>query len=101
GYMVAGQTVYYIDPNFNLTALGTIPAGTSIISMTDNGTTVLAVDGTTAGYTIDTQSKAFATISDPNFLGGNLVSYIRTVFAVNKPGSKEFYISGSNALTWN
>jgi hypothetical protein len=60
--MVAGQTVYYIDPNFTLTALGTIAPGTSIVSMADNGTTVLLVDGTTAGYTIDIQSKAMAPI---------------------------------------
>lgn len=101
GYMVAGQTVYYIDPNFNLTALGTIAAGTSIISMSDNGTTILLLDGTTAGYTIDIQSRAFATINDVAFFGGNWVNYIRTVFAINRPGTREFYISGSNALTWD
>src|SRR2546430_11667531 len=36
GYMVAGQIVYYIDPNFALTALGTIAPGTSIVSMADH-----------------------------------------------------------------
>lgn len=101
GYMVAGQTVYYVDPSFNLTALGTIAAGTSIVSMSDNGTTVLLVDGTTAGYTIDIQSKAFSTISDPAFYGGNWVNYIRTFFALNRPGTNQFYISGSNAVTWD
>jgi hypothetical protein len=84
-YAVAGQTVYYIDPNFNFNALGTIAPGTSIVSMADNATTVLMVDGTTAGYTIDVQSKAFATISDPAFYGGNWVNYVRTVFAINRP----------------
>lgn len=101
GYMVAGQTVYYIDPNFNLVALGTIAAGTSIVSMSDNGTTILLVDGTTAGYTIDIQSKAFSTISDPAFYGGNWVNYVRTFFVLNRPGTNEFYISGSNAVTWD
>src|SRR6185312_4204068 len=101
GYMVAGQTVYYIDPNFNLQALGIIAPGTSIISMADNGVNILFVDGTTAGYTIDIQSKAMAAISDPNFSGGNWVNYIRTVFALNHPGTREFYTSGSNAVTWD
>jgi hypothetical protein len=99
--MVAGQSVYYIDPNFNLNAIGTIAAGTSIISMADNGTTILLVDGTTAGYTIDIQSKAFASVNDVAFYGGNWVNYIRTVFAINRPGTREFYISGSNAVTWD
>lgn len=101
GYMVAGQTVYYIDPSFNLQTLGLIAAGTSIVSMADNGDTVLIVDGTTAGYTIDIQSKIMGTISDPAFYGGNWVNYIRTVFAINRPGTKQFYISGSNAVTWD
>jgi hypothetical protein len=101
GYMVAGQTVYYIDPSFTLTALGTIAPGKSIVSMADNGETVLLVDGTTAGYTIDIQSRAMAPIVDAAFYGGNWVNYIRTVFAINRPGTKQFYISGSNAVTWD
>jgi hypothetical protein len=101
GYMVAGQTVYYIDPSFALVAIGTIAPGTSIVSMADNGVTILFVDGTTAGYTIDIQSKAMATVNDVAFFGGNWVNYIRTVFAINRPGTREFYISGSNAVTWD
>lgn len=102
GYMVAGQTVYYIDPSFVLTALGTIAPGTSIVSMSDNGTTILMVDGNAnAGYTIDIASKSFGSISDPAFYGGNRVDYIRTVFVINRPGTKQFYISGSNAVTWD
>jgi hypothetical protein len=100
-YAVAGQNVYYIDPNFTFNAIGLIAAGTSIISMSDNGTTILLLDGTTAGYTIDIQSRAFSTISDVAFFGGNFVSYIRTVFAINRPGTREFYISGSNAITFD
>ncbi|PSA83244.1 hypothetical protein BT093_11835, partial [Corynebacterium diphtheriae] len=88
-----GQNVYYIDPSFNLTLLGSLAAGTSIVSMSDNGTTVLVVDGTTAGYTIDIQSRAFTTISDPAFYGGNWVNYIRTFFVLNRPNTNEFYIS--------
>lgn len=101
GYMVAGAVVYYIDPSFNLVAIGTIAAGTSIVSMSDNGTTIILVDGTTSGYTIDVQSKAFAAISDPAFYGGTWVNYVRTFFTLNRPGTNEFYISGSNATTWD
>lgn len=101
GYMVAGQTVYYIDPSFNLTALGTIAPGTSIVSMSDNGQTVLLIDGTTAGYTIDIASKGMAPIVDAAFYGGSWVSYIRTFFVLNRPHTNEFYISGSNAVTWD
>lgn len=100
-FAVIGTTVYYIDPNFAFTAIGAITAGTSICSMADNGITVLMVDGTTAGYQIDVASKAFSTISDMSFYGGDRVDYLRTVFAINRPGTKQFYISGSNAATWD
>lgn len=100
-YAVAGQTVYYIDANFTYNAIGTIAAGTTIVSMSDNGTTILLVDGTTAGYTIDIASKSFASIVDAAFYGGNIVSYLRTFFVLNRPATSQFYISGTNAVTWD
>lgn len=100
-YCVIGVTVYYVDPNFTMMAIGTIAAGTSITSMADNGVTIILVDGTTAGYQIDVQSKAFLAISDPAFYGGDHVDYLRTVFAINRPGTRQFYISGSEAATWD
>jgi hypothetical protein len=100
-YCVVGNVVYYVDPNFHLTAVGAIAPGTSICSMADNGTTMILVDGTPAGYTIDVQSKVMAPIVDAAFYGGDRVDYVRTVFALNRPGTKQFYISGVNAATWN
>lgn len=100
-FCVIGSAVYYVDPNWNLTQLGTIAPGTSICSMADNGISIILVDGTTAGYTIDTLSKAMAPIVDPAFYGADRVDYVRTVFALNRPGTKQFYISGSNAVTWD
>lgn len=100
-YAVIGDVAYYVDASFNMTAIGNVTPGKSICSMADNGVTILMVDGTTDGYTIDVESKAFATISDPAFYGGDHVDYIRTVFAVNRPGTRQFYISGSNAVTWD
>jgi hypothetical protein len=85
-YCVVGNVVYYVDPNFHLTAVGAIAPGTSICSMADNGTTMILVDGTPAGYTIDVQSKVMAPIVDAAFYGGDRVDYVRTVFALNRPG---------------
>jgi len=100
-YAVIGNVVYYIDNTWTYNAIGNIAAGKSIVSMADNGTTILMVDGTPAGYQIDVQSKSFLTISDPAFYGGDHVDYLRTVFTINRPGTRQFYISGSNAATWD
>src|SRR5262249_8374142 len=56
-FVVIGQNVYYINANWQATLLGSIALGKSIISMADNGTTILMVDGTSAGYTIDLASN--------------------------------------------
>lgn len=100
-YCVVGDIVYYVDPNFDYTAVGNIAAGKSIVSMADNGVTILMVDGTPSGYQIDMQSKSFLAISDPAFYGGDHVDYLRTVFAINRPGTRQFYISGSNTTTFD
>lgn len=100
-FAVSGAAVYYVDANFVMTQIGTIDAGTSIVSMADNGTTILLVDGTTKGYLIDIESKAFSQISDPAFYGADHVDYIRTVFVLNRPGTVQFYISGSLTTTFD
>ena len=47
-YYVCGQTVYYIDSNFNITALGTLTTVASTpVSMIDNGNAIVIVDGST------------------------------------------------------
>ena len=100
-YAVVGTVAYYVDPNFNMIAIGVIAQGKSICSMADNGVTILLVDGTTSGYQIDMASKSWQAISDPAFYGADRVDYIRTVFALNRPGTRQFYISGPNAVTWD
>lgn len=100
-FMVSGNTVYYVDPNWVATAIGLIAAGTSMVSMADNGTTILLVDGTSSGYTIDVESKAFSEIIDTAFYGAYHVDYLRTTFVLNRPNTRQFYISGSNAATWD
>lgn len=101
-FAVAGTIVYYVDSNFTMTAIGVITAGQSICSMSDNGTTILLVDGqSNTGYQIDMASKSWLSISDPAFYGADKVDYIRTVFLLNRPGTRQFYISGPNSVTWD
>lgn len=101
-YAVGGDTVYLVNADWSSTALGTI---TSLrpypVSMTDNGNTLMIVDGTTSGWTVDLASNAFAAISDPAFYGADRVDYLDTYFILNKPNTPQFYISGSLAVTWD
>lgn len=95
-YIVIGVTVYYVDPAFVFTSLGTLDSGTTPVSMQDNGIVILICDGTANLYAIDISSGlpgTFAQVTDPNIYGGDRVDYIDTFFTLNVPGTNEWYIS--------
>lgn len=98
---VCGSTVFQISATWTFTTLGTIATSSGIASMSDDGFFVLLVDGTAAGYTITLTSKAFATISDPNFYGATRVDIADTYFVLNRPGTNNWYISLTNDDTFN
>lgn len=92
-FAVIGIEVYYIAPDWSLTFLGDIAAGTTMCSMSDNGTVAVLVDGTPAGYTINLATHAFAAIVDDAFYGSTRVEYMDTYFIFNRPGTTQFYLS--------
>ena len=55
-YYVAGDTVYFIDPNFNITALGALASSTGPVWMQDNGNVLVIVDGSPLGWAINLQT---------------------------------------------
>ena len=100
-FKVVGTNVYYVDPNWQDTLIGTIALGKSIVSMDDNGVDILLVDGSTAGYSINLLSNVMTSVIDPAFYGADSVRYVGSCFALNRPGTPQFYVSGPNALTFD
>lgn len=98
---INGATVYYIDSSWNLTSLGLITLNTTPASMQDNGTTLVVVDGTGRGYTVDLTSHAFAQIVDPNFFGSVHVDYLDTYLLFGQPNTRNFYSSLSNSVAFD
>ncbi len=100
-YGVLGETVYRINDDWSLTPLGNIASPMlTPVSMVDNGQYIILVDGSTSGWTIDLSSDTLAPLVTANFLGGDFVQYIDTFFLLNQPGTREFYQSDSNAITF-
>lgn len=95
-YFVVGQQVYFVGTDGSLTVIGIIADRPNRVYMKDNGLVVVLVDGVN-GYVIDIVSNAFATITDPNFLGADFVELLDTFFIFNRPNTNQFYISISNA----
>ncbi len=92
-FAVAGDTVYYIDGANSASSIGTITAGTTPVSISDNGSIAVLVDGTANGYTFDIATNAWAVISDGAFYGANRVCFLDGWFVFNKPGTNQFYLS--------
>ncbi|WP_315809453.1 hypothetical protein [Pseudomonas sp. C9-3] len=94
-YGVAGNAFYRIIPGtpWAFTLLGTVGANTTPVYPVDNGLTVVAVDGTAAGYTIDMSTDAFGVVSNSAFYGSSRIDLSDDYLLLNRPGTNQFYIS--------
>jgi hypothetical protein len=100
-YCVSGSGVYSFFP---ASKLGDITPGLhGPCSLTDNGLDLVIVDGTSAGWTVNLASGAFAPIADPGavFSGGTRADYADTYFVFNRPNTPQFYLSDSLATTFD
>jgi hypothetical protein len=90
-YVVSGTELYKLDSLYTATLLGTI-AGTSQVSMADNGTQLfIAANG--PSYIYNATTLAFAQITDPDFPGAVTVGYIDGYFVFNEPNSQRFWVT--------
>lgn len=101
-YAVLGPNLYYLDPTFTPTYIGsfTYTGGntpSTPMSMSDNGLVLCLVDGTAKGYSVTLAGRTWnGQISDAAFLGATKVDYVDTYFLFNQPGTANFYVSPSN-----
>lgn len=104
GYCVIGETVYAISPDWGLTALGQLVVPSALpVSFIDNGQTIMLVDSSAFGYSIDLGTNAFGQINDPTgaFAGATRVDYIDTFMIWNLPGTRDFGSTLSNELVFD
>lgn len=97
-YAVVGDKVWYINPDFVPTQLGTIAPQLTQVRMKDNGIDLVIVDGTTDWYRVELGTNNFAKLSDANFYGSDWVDYLDTFMVFNRPGTAAFYSTLSNTL---
>lgn len=101
-FVVAGNSLYSVSSSYVATHLGDLNTSSGPVSMSDNGIDLVVVDGNGAagGYHYTFASSAYAQITDPNFLGADIVAYIDGYFIFNKPSSQAFYCSDLLAVTF-
>ena len=91
-FFVSGDTLFEIDSAGTATNRGTLSTATNRVSLDENGTEVMIVDGAN-GYIFTLATNGFAAIADADFPGGDTVTFQDGYFIVNKPDSAQFYIS--------
>lgn len=112
-YGVVDYDVYHFSKasggqyDFSLSGekIGTLLTGTSMCKMEDNGITILIVDGSVNGYTINISPEAvdengdpipvdqFALVHNPQFYGANSIAYLDGFLILNRPGTNQFYVT--------
>lgn len=72
------------------------------VGMSDNGVQIMIVDGT-FGYIYNTQTNAFAKITDPDFPANpQTVTFLLGYFIINLLASSRFYVSAQyDGLSWD
>jgi len=100
---VVGPSVYYVNPAGVWTLLGQIANLPTPVSIKDNGNTAILVDNTPNGYTIALSNNAFAPLVDGTgtFVGATRIAYSDTYFALNAPGTNQWYVSNPLQATFN
>ena len=90
---VVGRTVVEVKKDFTFTEVGKIDSEGSKCYMLDNGDQILLVDGTAAGYVITLDDLKFAKITNEAFYGSSRVFLVDGYLLLNRPGTKQWYIS--------
>lgn len=99
-YIVNRSTLWKATNDGTTTNIGTLATSAGRVDMTDNGTQIIMVDGPN-GYIYNTSTLAFTQITDPDFPGGDTVTFLNGYFIVSKPNTGQFYISALyDGLTW-
>lgn len=100
-YGCVGQDIVKVDLLWAITVLGSIASATGQVYMADNGSAVLIIDGTSAGYCIDMATGSFLAVNPTNFYGADRIDFLDGFFILNRPGTRQFYISLSNVTFAN
>lgn len=99
-FAVGGNKLYRISSTWVATELGSLNTSTGSVSIADNGLEVVIVDGQ-YGYSWTIGTSTFAQITDPNFYAADQVTFQDGYFIFNRTGTKQFFISGLYAVTFD
>ena len=99
-FAVIGNFVYYVPDNFSMQVLGVINTQAGLVSMYDNKSLLIVLDGSGIGWSVDLTTLAFNTFQPTNFVGGNQIRFIDT-FLVSSTQNGNIQSSNSGDTTYD
>ncbi len=91
-YVVSGNGFYTVSTAQTVLFIGSIGTYTGRVSMDNNGTEIIIVDGQD-GWIYNITAATLTQIADVDFVDAKQVIFFHGRFVVTKPGTGEFYIS--------
>jgi hypothetical protein len=91
-FAVVGATLYEISSAGAATVRGTLTTVSGPVSMADNGTVLVVVDGA-HGYQFTLATNAFAQITDPDWPAATHIAFHDGYFVLNRSGTGQFVIT--------
>lgn len=99
-YVVSGPDLYSVDEFADVQFLGTGIDGSAVVSMSDNGTQVIIVNGT--GGWIFSTNVGFHPIISGNFHAANTVTFFDDYFVLDRIGTNQWFFSNLlNGFVYN
>lgn len=100
-YVVHRDKLYEVNNAKQVTELGILDTFSGQVSMSDNGTQLIVVDGQ-SGYIYNIDTASFQKITDTDFVTADTVVFQGGRFIVNRNGTGQFYISDSyDGTSWD
>lgn len=100
-YVVNGDKLNAVFTNGTFSLVGTLTTTSGRVSMADNGTQLIIVDGAT-GWIYTPSTGVFAQITAAGFPIADVVTFLDGYFIANKQGTDRFQISGLyDGSTWD
>jgi len=100
-FFVSGSEFYEILENGSATLRGTLLTATGVVSIEENPTQIMIVDGL-YGYIFNHVTNTFTQITDTDFPVPSDLTFQDGYFLVTQKDSSSFFISGiNNGLTWD
>jgi hypothetical protein len=99
-YAAVGSGLYEVYSDGTSALLGSLNTSSGPVSMAENGTTLVVVDGS-YGYTLTLSTQAFARITSDAFYGADKVAFLDNYLVFNRPNTQQFYLSNLAAVTFD